>query len=345
MNRLLRRQLKKHLQIRDPEAIPADLQRFVDAINEAYDGADAHIARTQRSLELASDELLQRNHALQEQKQQLETTLAKLEQTQAQLIANEKLASLGALTAGIAHEIKNPLNFINNFADLIVELAQEAHEIISESGDEVSGETLEEVLELFEMMSGNAEKIAHHGRRADGVVRGMLDHSRGTSGEREPTDINTLLEEYVSLAFHGMRAKEPSFNITLQCEYGENLPRINAVNRDLSRAFLNIINNGMYATHKRRQKAAPDYAPALSVQTERTGDAVRIQISDNGRGMPENVLSRIFEPFFTTKPTGEGTGLGLSITHDIIAQQHGGAIDVQSEPGVGTTFTLTLPSS
>jgi signal transduction histidine kinase len=277
----------------------------------------------------------------------LNDTLDRLKSTQEQLVIQEKLASLGALTAGIAHEIKNPLNFVNNFADLSVELAGELRETIEAQKERLPAAEFETLMDLTGDLVVNATKINEHGRRADSIVRGMLLHSRGHSGERQATDVNALLEDYVNLSYHGMRAQDSSFNITIDRNYDPAAGQILAVPQDLSRVFLNIVNNACYATHDRKGRVertgGPAYVPTLSVSTKNLGDRVEVRIRDNGDGIPPEIRDRIFNPFFTTKPTGQGTGLGLSISHDIVVQQHDGELEVDSQPGEFTEFVLRLP--
>jgi two-component system NtrC family sensor kinase len=272
-----------------------------------------------------------------------EAALGELRATQQQLVTQQKMAALGQLTAGIAHEIKNPLNFINNFAalsnELLVELKDAAAPVLAESDADKRAE-LEETLQL---LSGNLSKIVEHGRRADGIVKSMLAHSRGSSGERQAIDLNAALEEAFNLAYHGARAQDQTFNITLERDYAPSLAPIEVVPQDITRVFLNLIGNGFYATHKRARQADNGYRPTLTVATRDLGPAVEIRIRDNGTGIEAAIRDKLFQPFFTTKPTGEGTGLGLSISHDIVTQQHGGTIAADSEPGSFTEFTIRLP--
>ena len=259
-----------------------------------------------------------------------------LKQAQANLIHAEKMASLGQLTAGIAHEIKNPLNFVNNFAELSRELLQELQDGIASPGAEQD--------ELIATLSANLAKIVEHGRRADGIVTSMLSHSRGGTGERRTIDLNALVEEALNLAFHGARARDKSFNITLERDLDTELRSIELVPQDITRVLLNLFGNGFYAAAKRwKEGADPGFQPSLRVSTRDLGDRVEIRVRDNGVGMPPEVQSKLFTPFFTTKPTGEGTGLGLSISYDIVVQQHGGTITVDSRPGEFTEFTVRLP--
>jgi signal transduction histidine kinase/HAMP domain-containing protein len=289
-----------------------------------------------------------RNAKLFEEQRQRERDLRaahdELKAAQANLIHAEKMASLGQLTAGIAHEIKNPLNFVNNFAELSRELLQELKETMGSAAAGPKDGARLDLDELIATLTGNLSKIAEHGRRADGIVTSMLLHSRGGTGERRETDLNALVEETLNLAFHGARAQDRSFNITLERDLDPSLAPIEIVPQDITRVLLNLFGNGFYAVNKRRQEDAdPAYQPALKVTTRDLGDQVEIRVCDNGVGMPPEVRTKLFTPFFTTKPTGEGTGLGLSISYDIVVQQHGGTITVDSRPREFTEFTLHLP--
>lgn len=276
---------------------------------------------------------------LQTQRDQLDASLTTLRATQTQLIHSEKMASLGELTAGIAHEIQNPLNFVNNFAEVSAELVGEVRE------ERAKGAAADAALEteLLDDLAQNLGKIAQHGQRAAGIVRGMLEHSRASAGERAPTDLNALVDEYLRLAYQGLRAKDNSFNAALQTDFAAGLPWVEAVAGELGRVLLNLFSNAFYAVQKRQQVSNAGYAPTVSVRTRRRGNQVEIRVSDNGTGMPAEIQAKIFQPFFTTKPTGEGTGLGLSLAHDIIAQGHGGRLTVESQLGEGSTFTVALP--
>jgi two-component system NtrC family sensor kinase len=280
----------------------------------------------------------ERTAALTQQAQELSGALVELRTTQAQLIQAEKMASLGELTAGIAHEIQNPLNFVNNFAEVSAELVEELEE---EQTRSVRDAVLE--AELLGDLKQNLVKINQHGQRAAGIVRGMLEHSRASTGERAPTDLNQLADEYLRLAYHGLRAKDKSFNATLDTDFSPNLPQVSVVSGDVGRVLLNLFSNAFYAVKQRQQTAELGYQPTVSVSTRQVGQQVQIQVCDNGTGMPSEVQAKIFQPFFTTKPTGEGTGLGLSLAHDIIAQGHGGTLRVTSELGHSTEFLICLP--
>jgi signal transduction histidine kinase len=271
-----------------------------------------------------------------------EATLAHLRRAQDQLVQAEKMASLGQLTAGIAHEIKNPLNFVNNFSALSAELIDELQEVLA---PEPLGETVRaEIADLTTLLKGNLEKVVQHGKRADGIVKSMLEHSRGETGERREVDLNGVIEEALNLAYHGARAQDQSFNITLERDYASTLKPIELAPQEMTRVFLNLFGNGFYATTKRmRENGDGSYRPSLTVGTREEGDAVEVRVRDNGTGIPAEIKDKLFQPFFTTKPTGEGTGLGLSISYDIVTQQHGGTITVESEPGAFTEFTIRLP--
>ena len=269
-----------------------------------------------------------------------------LKVAQASLIHAEKMASLGQLTAGIAHEIKNPLNFVNNFASLSVELLDEFKQTARPAIAALGADKRAEVEEVVDMLTGNLEKIAEHGKRADGIVKSMLAHSHGGSGERQSTDINSLVEEALNLAYHGARAQDRDFNVTLERELDRSIAPIELVPQDITRVLLNLLGNSFYAADKRRRETVDmAYRPVVRVMTRDLGGAVEIRVRDNGTGIPPELRDRLFQPFFTTKPTGEGTGLGLSISWDIVTQQHGGTIAVDSVAEEFTEFTIRLPRS
>jgi signal transduction histidine kinase len=273
-----------------------------------------------------------------------EKALGELQTAQASLVHAQKMAALGQLTAGIAHEIKNPLNFVNNFAELSGELLQELRETTAPVAAALDDDTRAEVDEIVEMLRGNLAKIAEHGKRADGIVKSMLEHSRGVSGERREVDLNGLIDEALNLAYHGARAQDASFNITLEREFDQGLAPIDLAPQEITRVFLNLFGNGFYAAVRRqRDGAGPDFRPTLAVSTRDLGEMVEVLVRDNGTGIAPEVRDKLFQPFVTTKPTGEGTGLGLSIAYDIVTQQHGGTIAVDSTPGEFTEFTIRLP--
>jgi two-component system NtrC family sensor kinase len=281
---------------------------------------------------------------IREARDAAEAALRDLKTAQASLIQAEKMASLGQLTAGIAHEIKNPLNFVNNFASLSNELLVELKDIAAPVVDALGEDKREELDELVGMLTGNLEKIAEHGKRADNIVKSMLEHSRGVSGERRAVDLNALVEESLNLAYHGARAQDQSFNITLERDFDHTLPPIELVPQDMTRVFLNLFGNGFYAANKRAvANGDAAFRPVLHVATRDCAGGVEVKVRDNGIGIPPDIRDKLFQPFFTTKPTGEGTGLGLSISYDIVTQQHGGTIVVDSEVGAFTEFTIRLP--
>jgi two-component system NtrC family sensor kinase len=286
----------------------------------------------------------QAEQSLRIAKERAEAALTDLKAAQRRLVQSEKMASLGQLTAGIAHEIKNPLNFVNNFASLSRELIDELREQLRGVHDRVGPEASQEIEEIFGDLDLNLDKIGEHGKRADGIVRGMLDHSRESSHALEATDINKLIEEYANLAYHGMRAQSTDFNVTIERDLAPDLQPIEVVTQDIGRVILNIITNAFQAIYQKSQDRGHDYDPKLVLSTARHGDKVEIRIRDNGPGMSDEVQAKIFQPFFTTKPTGEGTGLGLSISYDIVVQQHGGRLEVTATKGEGSDFLIVLPA-
>jgi len=278
----------------------------------------------------------ERTAELIKQKENLQEIVEELKATQDQLIQSEKMASLGELTAGIAHEIQNPLNFVNNFSEVSMELIEEMAEEL-EKGD------TEEAIAIANDIKQNLEKIRHHGKRADGIVKGMLQHSRASSTTKEPADINKLADEYLRLSYHGLRAKDKSFNANLETHFGENLPMVNMVPQDVGRVLLNLFNNAFYAVQQRQKIEGPDFKPTVTVNTTIKGKHLEIKVRDNGTGIPDDIKEKIMQPFFTTKPTGEGTGLGLSLSYDIVVKGHQGKIDIDSKEGEFTEFTISLP--
>lgn len=293
--------------------------------------------RTQQVKSGSRDEIGELGRAFNKMVKALAIAEAERKSAQDQLVLSEKMASLGQMTAGIAHEIKNPLNFVNNFSSLSVDLLQE----LEESTDE------EDKKDIIESLKGNLTKIAHHGKRADSIVATMLQHSRGTAGTKVPTDINQLCAEYTDLAFHGMRATSRDFNCAIVKNFEDGIPLVQAIPQELSRVILNLLNNGFYAAAERERKSREsgnmDYKPEIRITTTRTDGIVIIKIRDNGSGIPKAIKDKIFEPFFTTKPTGQGTGLGLSLSYDIMTKEHQGMMSVESEENNFTEFTLQLP--
>lgn len=277
-----------------------------------------------------------RTSELESEKQKVEQTLDELKNTQSQLIHAEKMASLGELTAGIAHEIQNPLNFVKNFSELNTELLEELFEELKNGNDE-------EVHQLIQDVVANEKKVIHHGKRAEEIVTSMLQHSRGAEGKKEPVQINSLADEYLRLAYHGLRAKDKTFNAQFSTDYDENIPLLEVVPQDIGRVLLNIINNAFYAVTERAKASENGYQPTIDVKTAKKGKNVEICISDNGVGIPETIKEKIFQPFFTTKSTGSGTGLGLSLSYDIVTKGHSGTVAVKSKTGEGTEFKILLP--
>jgi two-component system NtrC family sensor kinase len=295
-------------------------------------------ARLKAELEV---QVAERTAALTIQKEALEQTVNELKATQAQLIQSEKMASLGELTAGIAHEIQNPLNFVNNFSEVSTEL-------INEMVEEVDKGNVNEVKAIANDLVQNLEKINHHGKRADAIVKGMLQHSRSSTGQKEPTDINVLADEYLRLAYHGLRAKDKSFNATLKTDFDESIGNINVIPQDIGRVILNLITNAFYAATEKKKNAVASpagsgiFEPTVTVSTKKMGNKIEIRVADNGDGIPHKVMGKIFQPFFTTKPTGQGTGLGLSMSYDIVTKGHGGELKVETKEGEGTVFIIIL---
>jgi len=275
------------------------------------------------------------NILLNQQKDEIQNTLTKLKSTQTQLIHSEKMASLGELTAGIAHEIQNPLNFVNNFSEVNKEL-------ITELKQEVDNKNYDEVKHIANDIESNEGKIIHHGRRADAIVKGMLQHSKSSTGIKEPTDINALADEYLRLSYHGLRAKDKSFNATMQTNFDNSTGKINIVPQDIGRVLLNLYNNAFYAVSERKKSADASYEPTVSVSTKKINDNIEIKVHDNGNGISGKVVDKIFQPFFTTKPTGQGTGLGLSLSYDIV-KAHSGEIKVNTSEEAFTEFVVQLP--
>jgi signal transduction histidine kinase len=272
--------------------------------------------------------LLRNNRQKQRAKMNIEKAYKELKTTQQQLIQSEKMASLGELTAGIAHEIQNPLNFVNNFSEVNTEL-------IDELKSELNAGNAHQAIELADDIKDNEQKINHHGKRAD-------QHSRSSTGQKEPTDINALADEYLRLAYHGLRAKDKEFNATMKTNYDKTIGKINIIPQDIGRVILNLITNAFYAVTEKKKQIAHGYDPTVSVSTKKLSDKIEIKVKDNGAGIPKSIVDKIFQPFFTTKPTGQGTGLGLSLSYDII-KAHGGEIKVATKEGEGSEFIIEIP--
>jgi len=274
---------------------------------------------------------------LEAAKEQIEKTLVDLKQTQQQLIQSEKMASLGELTAGIAHEIQNPLNFVNNFSEV-------SNELLDEMKHELATGNAQSAIQIVDDVKQNLEKILHHGKRADGIVKGMLQHSRTSSGQKELTDINALADEYLRLAYHGLRAKDKTFNAKFEIDLDQNIDKINVVPQEIGRVILNLINNAFYTVSEKKRQLNGTYEPTVVISTRKLEDKIEVKVKDNGNGIPQRVMEKIFQPFFTTKPTGQGTGLGLSLSYDIITKGHGGELRVQTKEGEGSEFIIQLPN-
>jgi two-component system, NtrC family, sensor kinase len=287
-------------------------------------------------LEETIQELELKRKAVEESNEALQRSLEELKATQQQLIQSEKMASLGELTAGIAHEIQNPLNFVNNFSEV-------SGELLDEMSSELAMGNEQSAMDIVEDVKQNLEKIIHHGRRADAIVKGMLQHSRTSSGQKEPTDINALCDEYLRLAYHGLRAKDKSFNAAMKTQYDESIGLIKIIPQELGRVMVNLINNAFYAVTEKKNHNDNGYEPTVSVSTKKSGNKISIAIGDNGIGIQQKILDKIFQPFFTTKPTGQGTGLGLSLSYDIVTKGHGGELKVETKEGEGTTFIVSIP--
>ena len=298
-------------------------------------GAIIAIHRYQRQKVIAAERARAEKKELA-QAREIEKAYHQLKETQAQLIQQEKMASLGELTAGIAHEIQNPLNFVNNFSEVNKEL-------LAEMKDEMDKGHLDAARSIANDVIDNEGKINHHGQRADAIVKGMLQHSRVSTGQKEPTDINALCDEYLRLSYHGLRAKDKSFNATIETDFDNSIGKINIIPQDIGRVVLNLINNAFYAVSEKQKQNISTYEPIVSVNTKKLVNNVEIRVSDNGNGIPNKVLDKIFQPFFTTKPTGAGTGLGLSLSYDIV-KAHGGEIKVETKEGEGSEFTIELPA-
>ncbi len=279
----------------------------------------------------------ERTAELTQQKEELEQAITELRATQSQLIQSEKMASLGELTAGIAHEIQNPLNFVNNFSEV-------SKELLDEMQAEMDKGNTADAKQIVADIKQNLEKISHHGKRADSIVKGMLLHSRASSGQKELTDINALADEYLRLAYHGLRAKDKTFNAKFETDFDESIGKISLVPQDIGRVILNILNNAFYAVTEKKKLSGNEYAPTVSISTKKTDADIQIRIADNGNGIPEKIIDKIFQPFFTTKPAGQGTGLGLSMCYEIINQEHGGSMLVESSEGEGSAFIIHLPT-
>ena len=340
--------LIQQLQLSDADK--AALEKAVKDADKAFEIINFKLDRTEKVkrttailLEETIQELELKRKAIEETNTALQKSLEELKAAQAQLIQSEKMASLGELTAGIAHEIQNPLNFVNNFSEVSKELLDEMKTELDKGNTEDAKEIMNDVIQ-------NLEKINHHGKRADAIVKGMLQHSRSSSGVKEPTDINALADEYLRLAYHGLRAKDKSFNAAMKTDYDDSIGLIKIIPQDVGRVILNLITNAFYAVTDKKKLNIENYEPVVTVSTKKLssplggGGKVEVHVKDNGTGIPAKALDKIFQPFFTTKPTGQGTGLGLSLSYDIITKGHGGELKVETKEGEGSTFIISIPN-
>jgi two-component system NtrC family sensor kinase len=287
-------------------------------------------------LQESIDDLQKKSLVIEDANKALTQTLEELKATQAQLIQSEKMASLGELTAGIAHEIQNPLNFVNNFSEV-------SNELLDEMTEQLEKGNAKEAKAIANEVKMSLEKINLHGKRADGIVKSMLQHSRTSNNKKEPTDINVLADEYLRLAYHGLRAKDKSFNAALKTDYDENIGLVKVISQDIGRVILNLITNAFYAVMEKKKLQQVGYEPTVTVSTKKIDNKIIVEVKDNGTGIPQKAIDKIFQPFFTTKPTGQGTGLGLSLSYDIVTKGHGGEIKVETKEGESTGFSVILP--
>ena len=287
-------------------------------------------------LQESIEDLQKKSLVIEDANKALTQTLEELKATQVQLIQSEKMASLGELTAGIAHEIQNPLNFVNNFSEV-------SNELIDEMTEQLEKGNAEEAKAIANEVKMSLEKINLHGKRADGIVKSMLQHSRASTGKKEPTDINVLADEYLRLAYHGLRAKDKSFNAAIKTDYDENIGLVKIISQDIGRVILNLITNAFYAVMEKKKLQPTGYEPTVTVSTKKIDNKIIVEVKDNGTGIPQKAIDKIFQPFFTTKPTGQGTGLGLSLSYDIVTKGHGGELKVETKEGESTGFSVILP--
>ncbi|MFZ9386795.1 MAG: sensor histidine kinase [Chitinophagaceae bacterium] len=342
--------MNKHLEkiaewIRDNEGLSNEekeaLQQSLKEAGKELEIVSFKLDRTEKVkrttailLEETIAELEEKRKIVEESKNALQQSLEELKAAQQQLIQSEKMASLGELTAGIAHEIQNPLNFVNNFSEV-------SHELADEMKEELDRGNLEVARQIADDVKQNLEKILHHGKRAGDIVKGMLQHSRTGTGQKELTDLNALADEYLRLAYHGLRAKDKSFNAATKTDYDENIGLVKVIPQEIGRVILNLITNAFYAVSERKKTNASGYEPLVSVSTRKLTGKIEIEVKDNGSGIPEAIKEKIFQPFFTTKPTGQGTGLGLSLSYDIV-KAHGGVLRAETKEGVGSEFIIEL---
>lgn len=308
-----------------------------EAITNILNASITEIEIQKKIIEQAKNEMDRQKKLIEEQNAELNKLLANLKETQAQLIQSEKMASLGELTAGIAHEIQNPLNFVNNFSEVSVELIDELSENLK------AGYT-EEVFALTSELVGNMNKITHHGKRAESIVKNMLQHSRRNNGQKELTDVNALVDEFLRLSYHGLRAKDKSFNALMETDFDPAIGQLALLPQDIGRVLLNLFNNAFYSVQQKKSLKGAGFEPTVYVATKKSAEGVQIIVRDNGMGIPKKVFDKIYQPFFTTKPTGEGTGLGLSMSYDIITKGHGGTLNAKTQEGKFAEFNILLPS-
>lgn len=326
-------------------AMQKALKETISHLQKARDELEEYSRTLEEKVEKRTAELTAKNAELDKAIQTVNRAHNELKEAQAQLIQTEKMASLGQLTAGIAHEIKNPLNFVNNFSELSIDISRELLQEIERHSDKLDATTVRSLRELLADLDHNVRKINEHGKRADSIVKGMLLHSRGKAGEKQKTNLNDLLNEDLHLAYHGFRAQDSSFNVAMETSFDPALPPLDVVPQNISRVFLNIINNGCYAVHEKKKETGESFKPVIRVSTKNCDDHAEIRIRDNGNGIPRDITEKIFNPFFTTKPTGKGTGLGLSLSYDIVVQEHKGELRVISEPGEFAEFIITIPKT
>jgi len=328
--------IEAKLQLSEEEKVIA--KNIVIDAEGALTNSELKLEETEILLQETKKELEQKNKSNSETNQALKKSLKELKEAEKQLLQSEKMASLGELTAGITHEIQNPLNFINNFSEV-------SKELLNEMKIELEAGNLKDAKEIANDVIQNLEKINHHGKRADSIVKGMLQYSRKSTGEKEPTDINIMVDEYLRLAYHGLLAKDKIFNATLETNYDNSIGEIEIVPQDIGRVVLNLITNAFYACSERKKQGQfenQSFSPIVSISTKREKNMIEISVKDNGNGIPSNIKTKIFQPFFTTKPNNQGTGLGLSLSYDIIKAQ-GGELKLKTEEKVGTEFIISLP--
>lgn len=331
----------------DPDVAPPDVppawRSWVETVSRVFTEHRSLLAQLREQNENLEQIVADRTAELSSRNKDLDEAMTRLKEMQRQIVTQEKMAALGGLTAGIAHEIKNPLNFVNNFSELSLGMLDEVKELLERNADKMDPDDAADLTDILGDLATNARKINEHGKRADSIVRGMLLHSRGKSGEMQASDLNALVAEYTNLAYHGMRAVDTEFNVKIEQELDPAVGKIQLVPQDLSRAVLNIVNNACYAAYEARKTRGADFQPTIRITTAALGDKVEIRVRDNGNGIPDDVREKVFTPFYTTKPTGKGTGLGLSITYDIVVQEHRGELTIDSAENEFTELIIRLP--